>query len=1110
MPKPIEAFRPATGEGKNAKRVIAFCISVIAYVSLEENAHAQDMNTRYEFHIEAESLGEALDDFVVQTGLMVLFPQELADAEGMNPVIGTFSASEAISKLFTGTEFSGGLTKSGAIFIAQDKTSREGEMTSGNIKKGLLASVSALLFGAGSQVGALAQTDAQSDGVETEETVAEAASGAKDQIIVTGSRLEQTALTADNPVRVINSEQIKLSGFTDIADVLDQTPGLTIGPDNGGGANSSRPGLQTISLRGLGPERTLTLINGRRQVPGVIGTAAVDISTIPSSLVDRIEVVTGGGSSVYGTDAVAGVVNVITKTDFDGLDLSTTYRVTGEGDGETFQGSIVAGKNFNDDRGNVTVAFEYTKNNPALLENREFAEDFTFDFGAGAFTNITQPGLSSNGVLLFGTFFGAPTRGSSSDLLLRDDGSLTGTPGNSVAISSDGASFIPHDPGTIIGFGFAQGGDGTPFLPVADQLSPENERFIGIANFNYELTPTIEAFLETKYVHRNTVSVDGPRTRFLGVGLDNPFLPAGITPGLIAGQTPPFPAPVDPTTVYLGKSLDDLGPRVTDSTTELFAGAAGLKGQFSDRINWEVFVTYGRTELDQLNLNDVNINNLALAADATTDGMGGIICRDPNPITSANEAVDAGCAPLNIFGNGNASAEALAFVRAGLSINTVQDQLSAGFFVGGEAFNAPAGPVNFSAGYSFREDSTDSRPSDDFVNGASPLFEINPIAGEIRVHEAFAEIGVPIVRDLPMFQSVDVSGSASVAHYNTVGTIGAFKFSGAWQVIDDIRFRGSYARAVRAPNIGEAFPFSSSSIGLIFDPCSAVGVNVFTDDPAQALANCQAEIGSLAPILGPPVVPLTISTGPNPDLTEETSTTYTVGVVLQPTFIEGLSITVDYYDVVIEDAITTVNLITILQGCYNAPAFPGPTCDLLERDAVTGGLSRVLVQPTNVESFETSGIDFSVNYFADVANLVGSERDLGNIGINYAGLYDLEGITRTVGTPEGIEQVGFGGRPHYQHTSSVIYSNGPASLQTTWRFAGRSEPVLNDITNEGFGSRSYFDMSLNYDVIDEVDLTFGVTNLTDKEPRSRNASSGGARIDDLLGRTFFVRANASF
>ena len=1087
---------------------------------------AQDVDRLFEFDIDRGGLDNVLEEFRELTDVEFIYPYELIDFDGLNSVYGRYTIEEALGIALRGTGLSGRLTDSGMIVIAIDQStfvqSPESDTVNRNVKKGLFATLSAIIFGVSSPADTFGQSADAAD-EETEESIAASLSGGLDEIIVTGSRLDQTSLTAGSPVRVIGAEQIKLRGFTNVADSLVETPGVTVEQFNLDGTNSANSGFQSLSLRGLGSERTLTLINGRRQVSGQVGTTAVDLSTIPNSLVERIEVVTGGGSSVYGTDAVAGVVNVITRSDFEGIDFGATYRVTGENDGETLQGSIVAGMNFHEGRGNVTGSMEYSEDEPALNSNRQFISDLTTGFptatGNQFFSGLTRVAQSANGVLLYNVPVLTTNIQNAAGRLVVDDGTLTGAAGNNVVVSSDGQFFESYNPGTPLGLGLAQNGDGTSSPATGSNfVGGESDRFIGSFNANYELRPGLSAFLETKYVARTTRRFGLAANAIVRLDTNNPFLPAGITPTLLAGQAPvvvpPFPGvpplpplPALPTEIYVGKTFDDVGPIILEDETEVHTAAFGLNGVVLDDLEWELFATYGRTELDERRLNDFDAANLLLALNAVTDASGNIVCADPDPTTMVNEATDAGCAPYNVLGQGTFSAEALRFVTPDLSTNTVQKQSTVGFFVGGSKFDAPAGPVDFSLGYSYREDKTDSNPSLDFINGAG----LGPdsrrsLSGRISVNEAYLEVGVPILKNLPFVESLNATLSGSLADYSTVGTVGASKISTSWQVVDSVRFRGSYARAVRAPNINEAFPVESLAFQPFPQPCGAVGINLVAPDPAVRQANCEADLGVGNVPVVETVFGINIDRRANPNLAEETSTTFTFGTVLQPSFIDGLTITMDYYDVEIDDAITTVDPFAIFGGCYDQATFPGLTCGELVSDPTTNLVTTVFVQPINVDSLQTSGIDVGINYSSEISDILGSDRNLGTIGFNYAGLFDLEGIQFSVARPEGEELVGVGARPDYEHSLGVIYGYGPFSLFTNWRYRGDSDMIVGGASD--FGSISYFDMTLNYSFRDRWDITFGVTNLTDKEPRLQDGAS--ARIDDFMGRTFFTRLNGSF
>ena len=664
-------FRPATGAGKRTKRMVALCMGLIASASISQTTHAQDMETQYEFHIEAKSLGDALDDFVEQTGLMVLFPRELADVEGMNPVIGSFSASDALDQLFSGTSFSGGLTKSGAIFIAQNETSREEEMASGNLEKGLLASVAAFVFG-----GANAQdVETVDDNAQSDEAQAE------DVIIVTGTNIRGSQPVGSNLVTLdrIDIERSGLSTTAQIIQTLPQTLGA--GPNEatssiqgtGAGAADNIGFGSSVNLRGLGADKTLTLINGRRAAAGGASGSFVDISSIPLTAVERIEVLTDGASALYGSDAISGVVNIILRKDYDGAETQARFGTVTSGGQQEYQVGQVFGKSW--EGGNALVAYEFFKQDFLLAEDRGFAADS--DLTAFGGDDFSQIGFGNPGTILAG-------------------GTTFAIPGG-----QDGTSL---DPGDLVA-----GTSNTQNTRVSTSLLPEQKRHSVFATINQEISDRIEIFAEGRYAIRDFTTLFSGNSVQVVVPDTNPFF-------------------VDPVGGLSSVSVQynitqDFGGGVVTGDVESFNAAAGANVELWG--DWAIDL-YGSFSNEQTFQNNENqVNSVALAS----------ALADSNPLTAFNPFGDGSNTNPDTINNVrgfistdvetevlsfNAKADGSLFELPGGAL-----KLAAGLEYREENFQ--------SGGFDFRSTSSPtSRPESDFGRDVFAVFSelLIPIVGE--------------------------------------------------------------------------------------------------------------------------------------------------------------------------------------------------------------------------------------------------------------------------------------------------------------------------------------------------------------------------------------------
>jgi outer membrane receptor protein involved in Fe transport len=866
----------------------------------------------------------------------------------------------------------------------------------------------------------------------------------EDVIVVTGSRLRRPDLESTVPVASIKAQDIYNNANPNVGEVLNNLPQLRStysqqNPESGIGV----AGLNLLDLRGLGPNRTLVLVNGRRHVAAdlQLTAAAVDINSIPTDLIDRVDIVTGGNSAVYGSDAIAGVVNFVLKDHFDGLQVRAGTAIPGFGQGGNQYISGIAGKNFGEGRGNITAALEYTHQDrvfgsdvPWLRTSNDFVANDTNPSNGipnAIFrrdthsTTIARYGLvpivqTRNPAAPCGT--GIPTatgvrNNYSCDYIFNSTGGLVPVTGTRYGSSING-TFI--------------GGNGDNNRE--DQLQsviPRNDRFNANLLAHYKFSDAFDVFFEGKYARAHTIGSNSGPAFNQGAGqtfsdprasyrLDNPFLSAdarntianailasGSNTGLTSGTalTAAQRAAIAAGTYRFvnARNFSDLGIRDEDTVRETFRIVAGVRGQVTPHVNYELSGNYGQTKQNITILGNVNTQRLLLAQDAGRDPADGKIkCRSQFDPAAAFGALDdvgnpdiaqqrlasdiAACVPYNAFGAADNTAARNYIVsnsgdRGKLTQTDINGFVSAD---SGGFFNMPGGAIALVLGGEYRREDANFKADQDIEDGLTFLNSLqtfNPPA--LEVAEGFGEVSVPILKDLPFFKSLSVSGAARVSHYNkaygSTGTVWAWNFGGEWAPVRDIRFRANYGKSVRAPNYTDtAVPLSQNFAPNFGDPCNANRIKTGTP---ERVANCQAALGATLnndqfQSLTNGVYSLEIRSGSNPLLTAETSKSLTVGAVVTPRFLPGFDVTVDYFDINVQNVITAATAQQIVDLCYDRNQF----CDLFQRNLTGGTLSGgevpgeiikgSLIQASlNFASLKRRGIDVQVNYnhnlFAD-------------------------------------------------------------------------------------------------------------------------------------------------
>ncbi len=976
-----------------------------------------------------------------------------------------------------------------------------------------------------------------------------------EEVVVTGSRIIRRDIESASPVIVVSAVDIRDSGETDVSKLLREIPALNGSLTATGSVNTTitsdlndDAGVGRLNLRNLGTNRTLVLVNGRRHVSAIQGSADVDVSTIPIALIQNVETTTGGGSSIYGADAVSGVVNFILKDDFEGLDYRGQYSLSDEGDADNVFFALTGGVNFDDDRGNAVVSVEYTRQSRINRSDRAnaFGEGFfdlvpnspelteAFGFNPDA-DNVFIPDYrinfsSADGILaLYDSAVGGSVFGGI--VGLGGEGSIAGVP--AVQVFNNG-TLRAFDFGVISDPFTSAGGDGIQASNPNAAIVPFIDRINVNGLFRYELTDSIEMYAETKFVQARSVDGDGiPFNDDIPIALDNAFIPDALRAQIAAAEA----AGITPELTMSRDILDSavIGGSDTDRMTLRLVG--GFRGEFDNGWRWDVSYNYGRTEIDTTNTNQRVEDRFFAGVDAVVDpATGNIVCRSDldasalppgSPFPSNRPGFltfdpgDGQCIPINLFGRDSITAEsgAFAFVDT-LESSTIEQRQFLATLAGDSAdfFELPAGPVDFAIGFEYRDERSSFIPPE--LERAGQLWNTlgearDIVDGQYDVTEIFGEVSVPILEDVAFAESLRLDASFRYTDHSTAGSIETYGTALTWQIDGNVRVRAAYNRAVRAPNIFELFsPAQPAFLGVPSDPCNPQNIEAGTEFRA---ANCAEFVDpgfNAADFLSARIAG---STGGNPDLQPEQADTYTIGVVITPEFAPGLSITADYYNIEIEDAIDSLTGAQLAELCVDLPTTNNPFCGQVTRDPNNGNaISDFQSGNVNLTGFSTEGIDVSVNYAMDLADVFDGEYGTLDQTITTTHVFNNIEFPDPLNPGFGLDDNGQSNLPEWIVNYQARWTYGDFSL--TWQTRYQSSQLNIGIANEDVADNPLFadplnsgdafvhDVSATYRVNDMANVTFGVNNLTDREPFIGSL----VRPVDPIGRTFFLSLQGSF
>ena len=941
------------------------------------------------------------------------------------------------------------------------------------------------------------------------------------EIVVTGTRIILPNYTSPSPVVAVTADTIQKSGETNITQYLTRIPALigsgTRGMLSGASADAfiGSTGLNLLDLRNLGVDRTLVLINGRRHVSALPGTASVDINTIPTDLIDRVDVVTGGESAIYGADGVTGVVNFIMKRDFEGLKARARYGLSQKGDADELNLSLTAGKNFADGRGNIAVAYEYSKENRLKACDRKYLcgkNRVTFNRNPNDLDD--DPNLPDYVPLRDVRFFDS-ARGGGIDL------DFDGMPD----LNANGSAF---DPGTFVPPYYQQGGSGTPTADYVGDLIPATERHVVNALFSYEFSPSARLYAEGKYANIRSRSLSQPTFDFYNyLSADNPFMPDSVRSQVIPGGAAGAFEMDLPDGVLMNRDNFDLGVRGERLKRETIRTVIGVDGEINSHMRYDLSYTYGQTKVWNRTIGNQYNDRFFNAIDVVKDGAGNPVCRitqegasyQPYPTFNSSRSPTGAltfspneCVPLNIFGEGSPSQQAINWIsvdtidRAKLTQHVISGTISGDM---GQLFELPAGPVRFAVGGEYRKEKSKSNPDKLVQEGLTFMNQLLPESGKYDVWEVYGELYIPLIMDKPWAKELSVGGALRYSDYSTIGSTTTWKVNGLWAVNDAISFRGTYSQAVRAPNIGELFGAASQDFQPLEDPCDVSQLNNGT---ASRAANCAALLSSLGVanpggFIDPNSATVTGTSGGNPDVREKKAKTWTAGIVLQPA--PRLRMAFDWYDIRLTNAITTADPQELAELCVDQPSLDNQFCNAIVRQQGTGRITSFTRMPRNVARFRSAGLDVSIDYIIPT-------ETMGNFNFRFVGGYlDKLEFIATPGAEVDNDR-GEVRKPKYQASLDATWNKGPFTLNygLTWFDKTQRYELIDRAGDPDIAARKYLDYKAmwkhdiyaSYDFEDRFTLFGGVRNFTNEKP----AYGSIAYPIDAVGRFFYLGVEAKF
>ena len=920
-----------------------------------------------------------------------------------------------------------------------------------------------------------------------------------EEVVVTGSRIKRRDFSSPSPIITIDLDTIAFSGQPTLEETLNQMPQVL--PDLARYANNGGNGTATINLRGMGAGRTLVLLNARRLGPSGVGSV-VDVNNLPQAIIERVEIITGGATTVYGSDAVAGVVNFITRDDFTGLSIDTSANMTEMNDAETYDLNLAYGHDLANGRGNITVY--------AGIVERKYL------FGAERpLGRITLTNDDFTGTLFEDGSFGIP---SGAVFFPNVDY------GNGPAPTTFDSNGMPRE--------FIEPDDLYNYAPI-NYIQTPLTRYSGGVMASFKLNNDYEVYLESSFANNKSTLqfAEVPAFGFALVNTDNPVLDPAQQQFFIDNfETAPgsgFAA------IFVGRRLVEVGPRIIDYDRDYWRTVLGIRGEIGNGWDIDGWVTYTKSSEKEFYINDASDSRFfqGLLVDPVTGQ-----CFDPSN----------GCVPVDIFGEGSLSEEAAAFLRiTDVQNYTERTQTLASLVVTGTPLNTWAGPLDMAFGLEWREDDADFRADDVLFTGDTLGFVGDaPVLGKETVAEIYTEAIIPLAQDAAWADYLGLEIGGRYSEYDNAGSVTTYKIGGEWQPFGSLRFRGMHQRSVRAPNNLELFQDNFTDTFIFIgdntsrDPCSA------SNDPVGAGNSEKCILQGLDPgqlgIFEASSTPVDFISGGNPNLVPEVAKTYTFGAVITPDTLSNWSFSIDYFNLEVTDSIGPIDAVSI---CFDPSNTSNLFCDNITRDPDPTGPAGNIVEffepQSNRGLIGTEGIDTQVNYQTELPEGLSLIGGTAQLLVNLVWTHTLEYRWQQAPFSEIADCAGYFGHfcdlgvpgfaahviPENRVTTNINYASGPLSIHLTSRwidgttnsaiidaqFFNQLEPLL---AIPSVGSKHYINLGFGYEFTESISARFGINNLMDTNPPllpdQGPANNTDPGLFDLYGRSYYLSFSARF
>ncbi len=962
---------------------------------------------------------------------------------------------------------------------------------------------------------------------------AQGGSASVSEVVVTGSRIQTPGIQSASPIVTVGADQIRQQQTPEAEKILRLLPGVV--PEDGDAVNNGTEGVTTLNLRGLGAQRNLVLLNGKRMTPYNID-GEVDLSRVPTALLERVDVITGGASAVYGSDAISGAVNFITKTDFEGFEADSNYSLTGDGDGEVISTAFTVGANSSDGRGNAVVSLNYSKREGVLFAARPLGLLGIVTATGGNLGASTPP---------------APPAGCGGPGSVASGGSTTTVPTRTqiTGVGTTAGQF--REDGSL--------GDNCSvfnFNPFNYYQTPQ-ERWGGSAFATYDVMDNVEAYANLLYSRtevRQQIAPSGIFGNSFFVPVSNPFLSASarntlLTQANTARLAGSLPATswrdlnangvvdsADDLSLVIRRRTGELGERSTTYLNNAFQFNLGFRGEVFESWDWDVFLQHGQSDRTEVAAGYTNVTNFGNALNAVAGPDGKPVCRS-----------GGSCVPVNVFGGYGTITPAMAqYVGAiGIEKQNYRQTIIGGSITGyADAIKLPTAalPVQWSFGAEYREEAGETVPDEclklaptSCLGGAGG--NTLPIKGGFDVYEIFGETIIPVFSDLPFAKSLEVELGGRFSDYNPSGSNTTWKAGVTWEPVEGLRFRAMQQRAVRAPNVGElAAPLVSGLRNAVLDPCSVTNAGVLAGN-ATLRARCistgmtAAQVGTVQDIVSGQISTFegtNLALLPKP---EEADTT-TVGFIWTPDYIPVVSrpfLSVDYYRIRVEGWIGRYEAQEVLDACYSRGVLGQCAKVIRINGDLASPASGIQLFTQNLDYREAEGVELNTGFGLDFADL-GASESLGRLRFELALNYYMTNERRSDTTLAKIDCMGYYGTSCGNPTHEIRFVQrtnwdlGDFSLGYQWRYQDEVsiEETQKAATFPKFRkieAYNYLDLNGSWAVNDAVRLSASVRNVFEEEPpiigneaATTTANSGNTLPSnyDTLGRVFAVGLNVRF